>query len=376
MEGTWDFIVALYYQMVTLPTEGYIASFLIINNFTIFLVLLGLLLAIRYKAYSKNRRIEKLTPKLRLYYNSIICNSANYSDNEIINNYNAIITKRTPFTTNLSIDILTQIKHCDDFNQVNFSNIITLLGFDTFLIKKASFSNSIKKYKTLNTIKELEIKAADLTILPYTFSKNDAIRKEARLSHLLLSENNPYRFFEEIKEDISHWDSIELIKLLDKINAKGNLENLGKWLTNSQNKSLSIFLIKAISHFKQTASKEILIEKLSDTDAEIRSEVIQTLGVLKIEEVEGILIKKFDNCQTAIIKALNKLDTGNSLSFLENTFNKTTEQKLRTNVANSIFEYKKGGKGLFEKLKKTNDLSKQAILKHIETPLIKFKEYA
>jgi len=380
MEGTWDFILALYYQMVTLPTEGYIASFLIINNLIIFVIILGLLLTIRIKAYSKSKKTKKLTPKLNSYYRKILCTCDNFSDKEIIEGYNSIIPKRTSFTTDLSITVLSKTKHCNDFNGKNFSKIIQLLSFDEFLFKKASFSNSITKYKTLNVIKELEIKSADLTFLPYAFSKNNAVRKEARLSHLLLSKNNPYRFFEEMKDDISHWDAIELIKLLEKVNSKGKLENLGRWLANSQNTSLTIFLIKAIKHFKQTEAKDVLIEKLNDKDAKIRTVVIETLGVLKVEEVEEILIRKFDNevdmCQTAIIKALKNLDTGKSLAFLEKTFNKVSEQKLRTNIANTIFEYNKGGKTLFEKLKKSNDNSKKIILNHIETPLIKFKEYA
>lgn len=380
MMGTWDFIVALYYQMATLPTEGYIASFLIISNCLFFTTLLITLGIIRYKSYLKNKTIEQLTPKLEAYYQDILCKDCTLTDLEISNKYKEIISSKKTFITYLSITVLAEIKHDINYNQTHFNRIVSLLGFDEFLMKKASFSNAIKKYKTLNLIKELEIKSADNTLLPFAFSRNSSIRKEARLSHLILSENNPYRFFEETKDEITHWDSIELIKLLEKINSKGKLENLGRWLVNTENKSLLIFLIKAIGHFKQTEAKDFLIEKMSDKDPEIRSVAINCLGNLKVKEVEPLLIKSFKNevssCQKAIVKALENLDTGKSLAFLEESFNTITEEKLRTSIANSIFQYKKGGKGLFNKLKETTDHSKKTILNHIETPLIKFKEYA
>ena len=79
---------------------------------------------------------------------------------------------------------------------------------------------------------------------------------------------------------------------------------------------------------------------------------------------ETIMVKK------AILKAIKKLNTGKSLKFLEKTYLETTNLELKTSIANALYEYK-NSKEVFESLKNKGDL----ILKHVETPLIKFKEY-
>ncbi len=223
----------------------------------------------------------------------------------------------------------------------------------------------------------LDLNKFDSKVLHYAYSKNKRIRSEARNSYLALSSNDPYRFFDELDNKLSKWDEIELMQYLRLQKERGNLEGLGKWINYSKNDSLVIFLIKMVGYFKQKGIDEILLEKLDDENALIRAEAILTLGELNIKETEQVLIDSYytepENCQVAIVKTIKKFNSGKSLKFLQEIFNESNNTDTKKIIAEAILNYSYEGKIAYENLKTTLKGFDLTILKHIETPLIKYK---
>jgi HEAT repeat protein len=223
----------------------------------------------------------------------------------------------------------------------------------------------------------LNLNKFDSKVLQYAYSKNKRIRSEARNSYLALSTNDPYRFFDDFEGSLTKWDEIELMQYLKQQNIRGNLEGLGKWINYSKNDSLVIFLIKMVGFFKQKGIDEILLEKLDDSNAQIRAEAILTLGELDIKETEAALIERYytepEVCQVAIILTIRKFNTGKSLKFLQEIFEETNNTDTKKIIAEAILNYSYEGKIAFQNLKNSLKGFDLLILKHVETPLIKYK---
>ncbi len=198
--------------------------------------------------------------------------------------------------------------------------------------------------------------------------------------YLLFHGEKSHDFLSAIENEITQWDLIELMRSFEKLKGKGELQSLHTWVLNCSNKSVISFLIKGIGYFNQIENSGLIIEKITDENEDIRVAAIEASGDLMLKEVEYILRGRYKNetfqCQKAIIKSIKKLNSGDSLNFLEELFNETHENEIETSVINTIYSYNGEGRDLFKKLKKDAKDSKLSVLKHVETPLIKFKEYA
>jgi hypothetical protein len=132
-----------------------------------------------------------------------------------------------------------------------------------------------------------------------------------------------------------------------------------------------------VGYFKQKGIDDILLEKMEDSNAKIRAEAILTLGELDKKETEEKLIEKYytelEICQSAIIKTIRKFNTGKSLNFLQEIFGETNNTDTKKIIAEAILNYSYEGKIAFQNLKNTLKGFDLLILKHVETPIIKFK---
>ncbi|MFT4684688.1 MAG: hypothetical protein ACI863_001299, partial [Flavobacteriales bacterium] len=138
-----------------------------------------------------------------------------------------------------------------------------------------------------------------------------------------------------------------------------------------------VFLIKMVGFFKQKGIDEILLEKLDDTNENIRSEAILTLGALDLKDTEQTLIDRYytepEICQVAIVRTIKKFNSGKSLKFLQEIFNESNNIDTKKIIAETILNYSYEGKIAFQNLKNSLKDFDLIILKHVETPLIKYK---
>ena len=255
--------------------------------------------------------------------------------------------------------------------------IISALGIVEHLERKFDSRSNSEKINAFQEAFILDLNKFDSKVLHYAYSKNKRIRSEARNSHLAISSNDPYRFFDDFDGSLSKWDEIELMQYLKLQNTRGNLEGLGKWINYSKNESLVVFLIKMVGFFKQKGIDDILLEKLDDDNAKIRAESILTLGELHLVDTEETLIERYytepEVCQVAIVQAIKKFNTGKSLKFLQEIFGESNNTDTKKIIAEVILNYSYEGKIAFQNLKNSLEGFDLTILKHIETPLIKFK---
>lgn len=374
--GFVEWFLSFIYKIKTYP---------LIIQITIVLTMIFIIatIALMITIYSIRRRhnrlqntLENSVPEIIKLFSDILFTDKIYTEQEIFSKFEDIVDEVNRESLDIGVGILVDFKN-DQRESEKYPLIISALGIVEHIERKFDSRSNSEKIDAFQEAFVLDLNKFDSKVLRYAYSKNKMIRSEARNSYLALSSNDPYRFFDEFDRDLSKWDEIELMQYLKLQKERGNLEGLGKWINYSKNDSLVVFLIKMVGYFKQKGINEILMEKLEDDNELVRAEAILALGELNIAETEQNLIDRYytepEICQVAIVKTIKKFNSGKSLKFLQEIFEETNNTDTKKIIGEAILNYSYEGKIAFQNLKNTLKGFDLIILKHIETPLIKYK---
>ncbi len=231
-----------------------------------------------------------------------------------------------------------------------------------------------KKVQALVEFSSMDITIADVNILPLTNSKIRELRAEARHAYIKLSKNEPFKFFDIATEPLLMWDQIELFKIITSTKDIA-IPNFARWVTYSSNKSVISFCLKLIVYYNQQAAVPAVIKLLDTKDHYLRADAINCLGKMKIEEVEAKLVGIYNHqpliCQTEILKAIGRIESGKYIEFLRHEFLHATDFDLRKNAARSLVKNEWMAKDVIQDLMATSTPDNLLILKHCMNPLIK-----
>lgn len=342
--------------------------------FLLFLVIIGIG---RYRHNRKNSREYVLTPALDELIFKHLMEDEPSSPELIRDNFTKCVG--TLSSSNLNLIGERLIFYKNNFNiplTEPYDRIILALGLEKHIEKMLNFTSSYSKMKGIQMLSALTITAAESNIFPFTYSRNKNIRREARTSYLLLSKNDPYKFLDESNDSLNNWDKIGMMKQLLNMD-RSLIPNFSKLINYSENETVVDFAIKMAAYFNQQDAIPVLTEQLKSHNHNIRAEVIKALGELRAFSTEAILKDMHHiqpaNCQLEIIRAIGKFQTGYSLKFLRDAFDKATSTDIRKAAAEALLNYGEEGRYAFRKLISESGGFTLDILRHVENPLIKFK---
>jgi hypothetical protein len=371
-----EWFLSFIYTIKTFPL---IIQLTIVLTFGFIIATFALVIAIYTIRRKYNRLQERLktnVPDIKSLFEEVLFTDENFSEKEIYDKFENIVGEVNKESLDIGIDVLVEFKN-DNKKSERYPFLISALTIVEHLERKFDSRSNSEKMDAFQEAFILNLNKFDSKVLIYAYSKNKKIRSEARNSYLALSSNDPYRFFDEFDGSLSKWDEIELMQYLKLQNTRGNLAGLGKWINYSKNDSLVVFLIKMVGFFKQRGINEILLEKLNDNNVNVRAQAILTLGELQINHTEPRLIDQYytepEICQVAIVKTIRKFNTGKSLKFLQEIFYEANNTDTKKIIAEAILNYSYEGRIAFQNLKNSLKGFDLLILKHVETPLIKFK---
>lgn len=371
-----EWFLSSIYKIKTFPLIIQITIVLTLVFTAATLALMITIYTIRRRHTRLQKTLKNSVPEIIKLFDDILFTDKNYNEQEIFSKYEEIVNEVNRESIDIGIGILVDYKN-DNRESEKYPLIINAIGIVDHLERKFDSRSNSEKIDAFQEAFVLDLNKFDSKVLRYAYSKNKLIRREARNSHLALSSNDPYRFFDEFDTSLSKWDEIELMQYLKLQRVRGNLEGLGKWINYSKNDSLVVFLIKMVGFFQQKGINDILKEKLEDDSGLVRAQAILTLGELNVIEIEQELIERYytepENCQVAIVKTVRRFNSGKSLNFLEEIFKETNNTDSKKIIAEAILNYSYEGKIAFQNLKESLKGFDLTILKHVETPLIKYK---
>lgn len=371
-----EWFLSFVYKIKTFPLIIQITVVLTLGFIIATFALVITIYTIRKKYNRLQKKLKRSVPEIKFLFEDVLFTDKKFSETEIYDKFEDIVGSVNKESLDIAVDVLVDFKN-ENKESERYGFLISALKIVAHLERKFDSRSNSEKMDAFQEAFVLNLNKFDSKVLHYAYSKNSRIRSEARNSHLALSSNDSYRFFDEFDGDLTKWDEIELMQYLKLQNKRGNLEGLGKWINYSKNDSLVVFLIKMVGFFKQKGIDDILLEKLEVTNEKIRAEAILTLGELDLDDTEQTLIDRYytepEICQVAIVKTIKKFNTGKSLRFLQEIFNESNNIDTKKIIAEAILNYSYEGKIAFQNLKNSLKGFDLLILKHVETPLIKYK---
>lgn len=374
MNYFFDYVEHFWISLTSFPFVIQIAIFFIFFSVSTTLSLMIAVFVIRRAKERRERIVRELRPRMFTLLRNILISRDEYSTVEVYEMFVAEfgeLTKKTYISLVPTLeDVVKQEK--EQMESHNYNSIIEGLKIDDYLEKRLDFSNTKIRLRAFQSLSRLDLTISDSKILPHTYSNNSSLRKESRASYVGVSNNDPFKFFEQ-DNNLNSWDQISLMQQFV-IHHKDNLPNFSKWIKYTDDYEQVKFFIKLVSYFKQSTSVVAVKEYLEHENHSVRREAIIALGKMRVKDIENRLIKMYFTqpmiCQKAIVEAILYINSGKSIGFLKSAYQMANSSDLKKLIAEVIYLYGKTGRSYFEELYKTEEGFNLLILKHVKNPLI------
>lgn len=203
-----------------------------------------------------------------------------------------------------------------------------------------------RKVLALSELFHMDIHISEDEVLPFSQSRDRYMREMARCYLIKLGTQDPFRFFDEVKEPILQWEQFELFHNTAERRDQQDLQmpSFARWIDPSFHPSVISFSMKLAVHFQQFDAIPVILNFLQNAVQPLRAEAINSLGKLMATEAEPYLLSIYENedetCKAEILKALGRIGSGQSTGFLEKVFFESTSFQLRKHSMRSLINNK------------------------------------
>ncbi|MDR6733730.1 MULTISPECIES: HEAT repeat domain-containing protein [unclassified Sphingobacterium] len=235
------------------------------------------------------------------------------------------------------IDTLIRLRwHVAGTNALMLHRIYVLLGLNLDSLQKMKSRKWYRNVQGLHELTLMDYAISDIDILRFNLSEVSELRSAARSAFMRFSKNEPFRFFDEVRDPLSIWELIGFFRILEQSRdtVKSNFAN---WIRYSRNKTVVICCMKLAAHEQSVEAIDSIEGLLNVNDHSLRSHAINALGHLRAVHTQEILIKMYPNqpvdCQCEILFSLGMFRTPRAMEFLTEQFQSAFDFEIENHVA-------------------------------------------
>lgn len=369
----------LYYKFIGFPLAIRICV-AVVTMCTILYFLLALYLSYGVvRRRNDKRRYKRIRDRYYDQMKDIALNPVRLSREEIIEMLDCEKKRLKKRETWVVVQLMMEIKTemADKINEHNRHGISEAFKLPTFFERELQFGRMKEKVKVLKAIQTLEEYVSEAVLVRLLSHRKLEMRKAARICYTWLSQNAPFRFFDEdINLRLTMWDRIEFHNVFKYREQSGFvMPNFMRWVDRIPDEGVKTFLIKEITFFDQRENCPVLEKRLSGTrEVGIRSEIIRTLGALKYTEAELQLTQGYsvqpEDVKRSIIQAIVEMNTGRSVDFLREAYEIADSRETKRTAIEGLYRYGDAGRTMFESLEAKASDDVALLFAHVKNPLI------
>ena len=215
-------------------------------------------------------------------------------------------------------------------------NLFYFNGLDKYSIQKVLNKRWYVKAKGFRELAQMKILEGVDLIMPYLNSKNSILRIEAQMAWIQLNPDNPLSFYDNPDIKLTIWGQLNSLVAIKRI---GTVPDFRRWLT-VMNKDVASISIRFSGLFKQYENADLVAQRLSDEDPEIRKIAIIALGKLAVPspvpELRDLYAKETNSNKVEIIIALNLIYEMSNIPFFEDILLNESDSYLRILAARGL----------------------------------------
>lgn len=235
------------------------------------------------------------------------------------------------------IDTLISLRwHVAGTNALILHRIYSLLGLNLDSLQKMKSRKWYHNVQGLHELTLMDYAISDIDILRFNLSEVSELRSAARSAFMRFSKNEPFRFFDEVRDPLSIWELIGFFRILEQSRDTVR-SNFANWIRYSRNKTVVICCMKLAAHEQSVEAVDSIEGLLHVNDHVLRSHAINALGHLRAVHTQETLIKMYPNqpvdCQCEILFSLGMFRTSKAMEFLTDQFQSAFDFEIENHVA-------------------------------------------
>ena len=267
-------------------------------------------------------------------------------------------------------------------NDRNLHILLNIFGIKDFLEEVIVKDKMHMKVEALHMLRAFKSPTNQWIANQLLNSKRKRVQRLAMYASIMSSANTDLEYFESefFDENFCLYDEIQLGFVLQRRrSANRKIPNLAHWALIQKNAATQAVFIRLMRQFNQGQYCKELEELFQhDSDGILIEEIARTWGYLKYYDGENLmrdmLMTQPDTGKIAIMHALTRLNSGNSLSALLDVYVNTGAQYVKFEALRCIYAYGEEGRAKFHELQLnalpmdrklfeffTNDLTKRDI---------------
>lgn len=249
----------------------------------------------------------------------------------------------------------------NEHRSANIQLLLDMFGIPTFLENEVSLGGMRSKVKAMTMIRTFKLYISPWVINKLLNSKKIRVRRLAMYSAVMSSSDSDLDYFETdfFDENCCIYDEIELGYVLHRRRAAGlKLPNLAHWAHLQKNDSTKCMFVRLMRRFDQREHCHQLEDLFHDSKhKKLIEEISRTWGYCHYTEAEPLLVDTMltqpDDTKVAIMHAITRLASGNSLHLLLDGYENSTNPHVRFEALRCMYSYGEEGRALLWELEKS-----------------------
>lgn len=259
----------------------------------------------------------------------------------------------------------------------NLHQLINLFSLREFLEKTTSIGNYKKKRDALSMLRTFKMYVSPWVINQLHVSKNKYVQRLAKYASIMSSSDSDLDYFETsfFDDNCCIYDEIELGYLLQRRRKNGvRLPNLANWALHQKNPDTQCVFVRLMRRFNQGEYCPQLKELFQQScHKKLIEEISRTWGYLNYRESEKMLVDSLimqpDDTKVAIMHAITRMFTGNSLNVLVDEYREATNPHVRFEALRCLYNYGKEGLVKFHEFEANHPQEEDKFFSFFENPI-------
>ena len=230
-----------------------------------------------------------------------------------------------------------------------------------------------KVFEMMQYLTMLNIRVSEGCLANYVNHRNMNIRHMARMSYMMCSDMEPYRYLvEDLNEPIAAWRIMTLHQLMGWLQAcEKRMPNFITLVPRIENGKTAAFVIEEMAYWGSEDEKSKLDTFFTDERYECRSAAFKAVAMLRDSNQEQEMVDTFpaqpEPLRREILRAVYAIRSGRQVDFFSEVYHTTASKETREIALTCLYDYSEDSRRLFEHLRFENNEQDRTLIDQIDS---------
>lgn len=264
----------------------------------------------------------------------------------------------------------------EESSEENFQASLTVVGVIEYIDHELSYGAHRKKGPLLEDLMCLNGHVPESAYINLANDKLPDTQRLAREAYILMSMDDPYRFFnDETDRSVCLMAQLTIHWILQQREKANKINPSMIPVIDMQSCTPVVaFLIREVGYFGNEEDMTHVIPYFSSSEQQLRKAAFECVGNYKHLEAEKTMMNVFnqqtDELQWTILDSVMRIGSGTALDFLTQAYSSMDVRDTRRAALRSIYMYGDDGRRVFERLRLEAPVRDRRMFEHVEDKLI------